>query len=108
MSRAEPAGRGGPGGQAWGHSGGDVSAICPRQRTSGSSLERRYMFGGHRWREPEARGVWIRPLFAVRTRVTERHVVLRGRESMEKGESGKRRRQGDTCREATKTRGLCF
>ena len=73
------------GGQGWGHSGGDVSAICPRQRTSGSSLERRYMFGGHRWREPEARGVWIRPLFAVRTRVTERHVVLRGRESMEKG-----------------------
>ena len=59
------------------------------------SGEEGYGWGaGHRWREPEARGVWVRLPFAVRTQVTERHEVLRGQESMGEGEPGKEMQTG--------------
>ena len=77
--------------------GGTLEGMCPHlsgaenfRLQSGEEVH----VWGHRWREPEAQGVWIRLLFAVRTWVTERHVVLRGQESMEKGESGKEMQTG--------------
>ena len=100
--------------RGWGghRAGGTLEGMCPH--LSGAedfrlqSGEEVYVWGaGHRWREPEARGVWVRLPFAVRTQVTERHELLRGQESMGKGEPGKEMQTGTHAAERPRRREGC-
>lgn len=99
---------GGPGDRP----GGTLEDVCPQSvRAENFRLQsgEEVHVWGHDWRT-RGRGVWIRPLFAVRTRVTRAARGPKRTESMEKRreESGKRRRQGDTCREAREDKGAVF